>query len=674
MRSVEKAGLIDLNIQVNEGPSVRFLYEGYTPPKKARGQILGAWQSGFIDQRRISSAVEAIRRNLFQEGFLDSRVKGNVIEATDSVKRVLFDTDKGPRYRLQPVVLEGVSLKHLDNLEILLRENKLEQEAYSDPRRIVDLFSRYYLTRGYLSAKVNWPRVERDIAKKESRAVIGVQEGPEFRVEALQFRGQQAMEEARLREGLPLKQGSLFSSAQLDATLQTLEDRYGDAGYPRAQIEPVVQLDEARGTVDLAFQIDEKTKAMIESVEIAGTDQTSEQFVRSQLSFAAGEPLSRQKTTDSVRGLYKTGAFRRVEIQPQPLSTTLDSDLPQAPVQMAVSVEEPKPYRFQYGGSYDTGTGPGVIVQLENRNSLGGARTIGTRGSWERDKQELRLYLTQPPLRRLPLSSTATVYFKQQDYQKTARVDTLGFSLQQETSLGRTLRLSYGYKMEKQRLAYIGKSQVESVRQAPLTASLTRDLRDDFLDARQGSFSSNSLEFAPSWLGSDYAYIRYFGQYAHYFPLIRPKPDPFGLKIRRSPLVFATQVRLGLLEGLTREDVVLTDRFYAGGGTSIRGFEQDSLGPIDATGTPIGGNALFILNNEIRFPLASLFEGVGFLDVGNVYQHISDFDLTDLRKSAGFGLRVKTPFVLLRFDFGFPLDLRPGERRQMFFFSIGQAF
>jgi outer membrane protein insertion porin family len=175
-------------------------------------------------------------------------------------------------------------------------------------------------------------------------------------------------------------------------------------------------------------------------------------------------------------------------------------------------------------------------------------------------------------------------------------------------------------------------------------------------------------------LGTEYRYIRDYLQYFKYFPLTRPRPAPYGDTPNRSRLVFATGTRIGLQKGLNSKDVVLTDRFYAGGGTTVRGFQQDSLGPKLANGAPIGGNAVFIFNNELRYPLFWVLDAVSFVDIGNVFAQASDFRFGDLRKAAGFGLRVRNPFVVLRFDYGFKLDRRPGEKIGAFFFSIGQAF
>lgn len=83
---------------------------------------------------------------------------------------------------------------------------------------------------------------------------------------------------------------------------------------------------------------------------------------------------------------------------------------------------------------------------------------------------------------------------------------------------------------------------------------------------------------------------------------------------------------------------------------------------------------MLVVNNELRFPLISRFDGVAFVDIGNVYPHISDFSLTDIRKAAGLGLRLRTPWFLLRLDYGIKLDRREGESTGRLFFSIGQAF
>lgn len=118
----------------------------------------------------------------------------------------------------------------------------------------------------------------------------------------------------------------------------------------------------------------------------------------------------------------------------------------------------------------------------------------------------------------------------------------------------------------------------------------------------------------------------------------------------------------------------IAEKFFTGGGTSIRGYGQNKVGPLNSLGEPVGGNAFILLNQELRLRLSRLLGAVLFLDMGNVFPRWSDFIFSQLRKGVGMGLRLYTPFVIFRLDWGFKLDRRPGESASTLFLSIGQAF
>jgi outer membrane translocation and assembly module TamA len=233
------------------------------------------------------------------------------------------------------------------------------------------------------------------------------------------------------------------------------------------------------------------------------------------------------------------------------------------------------------------------------------------------------------------------------------------------------------------------------VRLGSVSASAVRNTRDDVFDPGRGSLVGLNTELALRVLGSEVGFAKTFLQ---------------GFLFRQLPssrrIVAAGGFRVGFGTGFPR-DVPLTDpngdpivddsgrpvtvrvrdlpaseRYFAGGDTTVRGFQLDRLGrpeTFDRDGTPIGGHAEIILNGEVRVALWKNFGVAGFLDAGNVFAIVNDVALGDLRAGAGFGIRYNSPVGPIRFDFGFKLGALQtfGARREQRFalhISIGQAF
>jgi outer membrane translocation and assembly module TamA len=200
-----------------------------------------------------------------------------------------------------------------------------------------------------------------------------------------------------------------------------------------------------------------------------------------------------------------------------------------------------------------------------------------------------------------------------------------------------------------------------------------------------GRYFSANGQLAARQIGSEVGFVKSYltGQ------LFRTLPH-----FRRT--VFATSARLGMAYGFPRKvvqigdqevtivvrDLPASERFFAGGDTTVRGFALDQLGTpstIDSNGFALGGNAVVILNAELRVPVYRGLGAVGFFDAGNVFGRTSEIDLGQLRSSVGFGFRYRSPVGPIRVDVGFKTrtrELTPGVREaaSALHISLGQAF
>jgi outer membrane protein assembly complex protein YaeT len=672
----QKQNTVDLHLRIDPGPRMEFVYEGADVPGGVRKNVRRVWSSGVFDSQRGEDAAGLLQAWLIRNRYLTPQVKPEITRPAEDRKHVVFEIQRGPRFEHVEWVFDGAAGISPDQLRGVIEGQKLSTEVYTKPARVTTLLTDFYHDMGYLDAVMGTPRYELDPNTRSGRVVFPVNEGPLYHVGEARFEGNAALTQDDLAKAVPMPKGDVYRPVLRENGIQRLRDAYWARGYNDVDAECALQRVPARGVVNLDFRITENARSMVREITIEGNRDTSTDMIRTQLDIKPGQPMDLQKLSNSRRKLYNTGAFSMVDINREEMKSDTAGD---KSIRLRVRVREIQPFELRYGGFFDTERGPGGIVDFANRNSLGSARVLGFRGRYDSQLQEARLYFSQPLLTRFPLKTIASPYFTREinpgtDLVAGFNVDRIGFSVQQEAALGRKFLVNYGYRIERSHTYDTGPDPIFDVflRLAALTSTVSRDTRDDLLDASKGSFLSQAFQFSPASLGSQVRFVKYFGQYFRYFPLQKPRVELFTNQVLRPRLVYATGIRVGLSHGLGGQDVPPSERFLAGGSTTVRGFEQNSLG--SAGSLQLGGNAMLVLNNELRFPLFKMFDGVGFVDIGNVYPTISDFSLSDLRKAAGAGLRVRTPWFLLRLDYGFKLDRRPGESIGRIFFSIGQAF
>jgi outer membrane protein insertion porin family len=480
---------------------------------------------------------------------------------------------------------------------------------------------------------------------------------------------------------------------------------YLNAGYSDANVTITPRMNGERA--DLPFTVVEGPQTVVDHIIVVGNTRTDESVIRRELRLHEGQPLGLQDLIESRARLSALGLFRRVRITP--LAHGGDNDV-------LVTVEEAMRTTIGYGGGAEVNrlleadpvTGearenlefaPRGFFEIGRRNIGGRNRTANlyTRLSLRpnRDPEnpktfgfaEYRLVGTYRQPRPFKGAGDFTVTAAvEQGVRSSFNFSRKGINVEVARRLSNILRGSARYSFTTTRIFDVQPVDPQDegliarlfpqVRLSAFSVALARDTRDDVVDPQAGTFLTADGTIAARVLGSEVGFSKAFMSGFWYRNLGHPH------------LVFATGVRLGLASPFERrspEDIIqevpASERFFAGGDTTIRGYALDSVGApntISPNGFPIGGNAVIIMNGELRTPVWRDLGAAAFIDGGNVFLRASEIDLGELRGAVGFGLRYRSPLGPIRVDLGFKLDRRVIanrlEPRTGLHLSIGQAF
>ena len=615
-----------------------------------------------------------------------------------------------------------------------------------------------YQTNGFLDAKVE-QQIEDNYKGKEGDLFIRfvVQEGKQTRVASLSIEGNNAFKEDELLGVVASTSGQPYSDFNVTTDRDNILALYFNEGFPEASFSATAErvsssaaAQEAAGGSEISSQEngkkeqkEEKSKTEIEQADavrlvyhiqegpqtrvrrilIGGYEHTRPGVIHREVHIKAKEPLREGDVVESQRRLYNLGVFNRVTIEPQnPNGTNPEKDI-------AVLVEEAKRYTLAYGGGFEvqrlasttnpTGAqieaAPRGILEVSKLNLTGRGDSLSfkLRGSTLQGRALLG-YSAPNAFANPHFSFQATAFAE-----KTRDINTFtenryegSVQLTEQVTPLTTVLYRYAFRQVRVSNLKILSEEVPLFNQPTLVSQFGvtwfRDSRDNPAEASKGSFNSADFSDADTRLGSSASFLRFFLQNSTYYPIKRrfsfarstrlgvlvPYGDTVSLTF---PAPAAGQCIPGTApSGPTPTIIPLPERFFAGGGTSLRGFALNQAGPRDAcTGFPVGGQAMLILNQEFRFPMRLPFIGTSlggaiFYDGGNVYSRLNRVsfhamlpaptfalqnptlpagptnvpvcvtnctnELNYFAHTIGLGVRYKTPVGPIRIDFGYQLN------------------
>jgi outer membrane protein assembly factor BamA/autotransporter translocation and assembly factor TamB len=681
---------------VRPGPRTVVVVEGASFPDRLVQAMTLAWTRAVVDEFLFEEIVGLVKGEMLERGFVHASATVRLEGGADA-KTLRVTVDPGPHVNARRVVFRGNERVASQRLQAVLADPALTRAVWLDPGAADDALTAFYRREGYLNATVALDEIA--VAGNEATRVVNVNEGAPFLVRDVRIDGARGVPADDVRKMAALSSGTAYSDAAIEKARRAIVDGYRARGFNDVGLTVRTEAAEGRTDVDVAVVVDEGSQQRLRDVAIAGLMRTNPDLVRRALKLEAGEPVNLAAWAAARQRLYETGAFRSVDVQPEPMPVAAEPAAAtpafptEQPIRAKVTLAEWPAVRLQYGLELDdqantpsteatrlagssSGSGRifglGVASDIGVRNLFGRAISMGLAGRYTNDFQAARAYVTAPTMFGRRIVTNGFIAFSREQVGQGVEggnakfgTNTIDLTLEQRWRPARKTEVTYRYTYERNHTFDLEPDPFDPLpfdvlaTVARLASTLLVDTRNDLVDATRGWLHTSDFEYGVPQLGSDVRFVKYVLQQRYYR--------------RVGPVVVATAGRVGLATAF-EQTLLPSERFFTGGGNSVRGYDEDALSPQDSFGSTVGGNALLVLNEEVRFPIYKWARGVGFFDAGRAFETVSSMRLGGLPTSTGVGLRLQTPIVLVRVDVGVPLDSAFGPRRARWFFSIGQMF
>jgi outer membrane protein assembly complex protein YaeT len=716
-------GIASPTLDIRDGPRVAFATEGFRLSKGKLRSLVPVFQERSVDRELLTEGARNIELYLNSQGFFDARASFRR-ESAPGRETIFYDIDRGPRYRLTSLEIEGNRYFSEETIRERMAVVPASWPRYPNGRFSDDLLRRdvatienLYRSNGFLRVRVTPEIVPAAQSELEKKATIVVEEGPQTIVESITIRGVEGDDLALAERLMETSAGQPLSEELLAEDRQAVLNAFYNRGYTDATFDwAVTRTGEDRARVEI--EIARGEQRFVNRVLVSGVAATDSKLVYRRIGLRPGDPLSLSEILDSQKRLYDLGIFARVDtgIQNPGGEETAKNVL--------IEIEESKKYSYNLGfgaqvgriggrnvQNFDspagvTGFSPRVNAGITRNNAWGIGHSATLQGRVSNIQSRAQLTYLAPRFRDRDSLSLAfsSFYDNSRDVRtfQSTRIEAAA-QLSQRLSRANAVQARYilrrvsvdpdSLKIRPQLIPILA----QPVRLGIVGGTFIQDRRDDPIDSKRGYYNSADAAVALGFLGSQSDFARLLFRNSSYYPLTRN-------------LVFARGVTFGVqdrIKGGPLNDIPLPERFFAGGANSHRGFAENQAGPRDLeTGFPVGGKAVMVFNHELRYPLIGDSLGaVLFHDMGNVYSNfksmsfrytqrgLDDFDY--MVQSVGLGIRYRTPIGPIRFDLAFsPNTPRffgfEGTREELiagggvrtlqrlshvqFFFSLGQAF
>ena len=623
----------------------------------------------------IQDDADEIERMYKEKNYHNVKVDYSIRQLKNNQADLVFIVEEGPKLFVQKIAFVGNRDYSSRKLQSLMKTS--EKGAFSwittsgdlDTERLAEdrtSIASHYQNTGYVSASVEEPEVE--FSDDGIRITMRINEGPRYRVGKVDITGDLLDARDELMELVQVSEAEYYNEEAMRNDVIALTDLYADKGYAYAEIFPVTDKSDDKGTVDVTYTVTKGKQVRFEKINIAGNTRTNDNVIRRELLVEEQGVYSGKELKRSIRNLYRLGLFEP-GIQAETSRGSTDDTMV-----LDLVVRERSTREFFLGGMYSDYEGGILEGTFVERNFLGRGADLRVGLSIGGLSDTYYLSYIEPWLFDTPLAAGIEVYRQDIDYY-VYDVSTSGSRLRFGYPIQDLTRLYFAYQYEVSEVTYlpqfsffvpgsVGEPGVKRTASV-VTTAIRYDSRDRPFDTTEGGDYQLSFEYAG--LGGDIGFAKTVLQLGYYVPLHR----------RLTGFLHGEGGHIGEVSGKEIPDY---ERFYLGGVYSMRGFDYQAIAArreTDFGSIRVGGSKYVMLNLELLFTMSeeSGLVMVLFYDTGNVFDDDEAIDFGRLRQSAGFGFRFYSPMGPIRIENGFILDPELGEESGgTWIFTIGSAF
>jgi len=636
-----------------------------------------------FDKAQLDRAEQELKRQYINRSLYAAQVVTTVTPIERNRVNLTFTVVEGEPAKISEIRIVGNKvfgestlrgLFELDTGGWLSWYTKSDRYSRTKFNADIETLRSYYLTRGYLEFKVDSTQVSILPNKTDIGITINITEGERFVVSGIKLEGNFLGKDDEFKSLVTIRPGQAYNADEVAKTTKAFTDYFGNFGYAFARVQARPDIDHVNNRVALVLQADPSRRAYVRKINIAGNSRTRDVVVRREFRQLEASWYDGEKIKLSRDRVDRLGYFKEVAVETQEVPASPDQ------VDLTLNVTEKPTGSLTLGAGFSSADGLGLSFGLKQDNAFGSGNSLGVQINTSKINRVIVFNTTDPYFTADGVSRTIDLYhrssspYQDQSYYKLV---TTGGGLRFGVPFTETDTVFFGAGLENTNIVpgtLLPTSYLDYANQygydstsVPLTVGWGRDRRDSALAPNSGNYQRANAEWS---VAGDARYLRSTYQYQEFIPLNK-----------QFTAAFNAELGWGVAAG--GRSYPAFKNFYGGGLGSVRGFEQGSLGPRDASGTSLGGNRKLNLNLEILSPFPGAgndrtLRMYGFLDVGSVAGPDDglavNHDANSLRSSVGVGISWISPVGPLRLAIAKPIKKFDGDKIQTMQFQIGTNF